>query len=469
MIAAQMPVTVAERIHRIEDGLLAETALRGQEPKPGKLTDRMRYYETPGVSVAVINDDQVEWASGFGVKEAGRAEPVTTETLFQAGSISKPVAAMAALRLVQEGRIDLDEDVNRYLVSWKVPPSGAWQPRITLRQLLSHTAGLTIHGFPGYMTDRKMPTLIQVLNSEEPANTAPVRVNTIPGTQFRYSGGGTSIVQLMLVDLLGKPFPKIMRELVLDPLGMQNSTYEQPLPPARAAFAATGHPNDSRPVDGKWHVYPEMAAAGLWTTAADLARFAIEIQLSLQGRSNRVLSQDMTGQMLTPQVEEQIGLGPFLDGKGETARFGHSGSDEGFVCTLTAYKGRGQGSVVMVNANRGWPIIGEIQRAIAVEYGWPDFIRAEPPLAEVDPRIVAACIGDYELRPGFRFRVAQSGHGLTLEPTGQAPLPLYPESETKYFARVVEAEITFVRTESGDVRELIFKQNGKEMTAKRLG
>jgi CubicO group peptidase (beta-lactamase class C family) len=469
MTPAGIPDTIVERIRRIEDGLLAETALRSQEPKRGKLADRMRYYETPGASVAVINDYQVEWARGFGVKETGRSEPVTTETLFQAGSISKPVAAMAALRLVQEGRIDLDEDVNRYLVSWKVPPSGAWQPRITLRQLLSHTAGLTLHGFPGYLTDRKIPTLIQVLDGEEPANTAPVRVNTVPGTQFRYSGGGTSIVQLMLMDLLGKPFPELMRELVLAPLGMQNSTYEQPLPAVRAAFAATGHPNDSRPVDGKWHVYPEMAAAGLWTTASDLARFAIEIQLSLQGRSNRVLSQEMTEQMLTPQVEEQIGLGPFLEGKGDTARFGHSGSDEGFVCTLTAYKGRGQGSVVMVNANRGWPIIGEIQRAIAQEYGWPDFIRAEPALAEVDAQIRAACVGEYELRPGFRLIVAKGECGLTLQPTGQAPIPLYPESETKYFTRVVEAEITFVRTESGDVRELIFKQNGKEMTAKRLG
>jgi CubicO group peptidase (beta-lactamase class C family) len=468
MTTAQSTDAVAERIRRIEDGLLPETALRSEAPKPRTLAERMTYYETPGISVAVIDGDEIAWARGFGVKEAGQPEPVTTETLFQAGSISKPVTAMVALRLVQEGRIDLDEDVNRYLVSWKVPPSGAWQPRITLRQLLSHTAGLTIHGFPGYMTDRPIPTLVQVLDGEELANTAPVRVNALPGTQFRYSGGGTSIVQLMLMDLLGKPFPALMRELVLDPLGMDHSTYEQPLPAARARFAATGHPNDSRPVAGKWHIYPEMAAAGLWTTASDLARFGIEIQRSLQGRSNKVLSRAMTEQMLTPQVEDHIGLGPFLEGKGEAARFGHGGRDEGFDCSLTAYRTRGQGAVVMQNSNRGGALMGEIQRAIAREYGWPEFIRAEPPLAEIDHPTRSACEGEYELRPGFRFTVAQGASGLTLQPAGQALVPLYAESETKYFARVVEAEVTFVRAETGEVRELVFKQNGKELTAKRL-
>src|SRR5947208_16880677 len=150
----------------------------------------MAYQETAGVSVAVIQNGEIEWARRFGVKEAGKPEPVTAETLFQAGSISKPVAAMAALRLVQEGRIDLDEDVNTYLTSWKVPPNGPWQPRVTLRQLLSHTGGTTVHGFPGYPRGSAVPTMRQVLDGEQPANTSAVRVNAFPGTLHRYSGGG---------------------------------------------------------------------------------------------------------------------------------------------------------------------------------------------------------------------------------------------------------------------------------------
>jgi len=226
----------------------------------------MAYYNTPGISIAIIDDYRIAAASGYGVADADNPAPVTTETLFQAASISKPVTAMAVLKLVQDGILDLDEDVNRYLVSWKVPPVGDSQPRVTLRQLLSHNAGLTVHGFRGYPTSRTIPSVVQVLNGEAPANSAPVRVTIIPGTQWQYSGGGTTIVQLLLTDMVGKPFPEIMRELVLDPLEMRHSSYDQPLSPDHERLASSAHSQNGRPIAGKWHVYPEMAAAGLWTT-----------------------------------------------------------------------------------------------------------------------------------------------------------------------------------------------------------
>ncbi len=272
----------------------------------------------------------------------------------------------------------------------------------------------------------------------------------------------------MLMDILKKPFPQIMRELVLDPLGMEHSPYEQPLPDKRARFAATARPSDLRPVDGKWHVYPEMAAAGLWTTPTDLARFALEMQLAREGKSYKVLSAETVNLMLTPQVEEHIGLGFFLSGKDDSVRFGHGGWDEGFLAMLTAYKHRGSGMAVMLNSNRGWPVMDEILRAVAEEYGWPDIISAEPPLAEIDLQMYMAYVGKYEFKPDFHFTVAQNGSGLTLQPTGQAALDICPESDTKFFARIVEAKITFVKTEAVEVKELTCKQNGKEMSAKRL-
>jgi CubicO group peptidase (beta-lactamase class C family) len=256
--------------------------------KAWTIEERLRHHQAPGVSIAVIKNFKVEWAGGYGVRDAETREPVTTETLFQAGSISKPVAAMAALKKVEQGRLALDEDVNLKLVSWKLPENELTAKRkVTLANLLSHTAGLTVHGFPGYAADEPLPNVAQVLDGAAPANTAPVRVDLEPGTRFRYSGGGTTIAQLMLTDTERKPFPEIARETVLAPLGMTDSTYEQPLPPARARRAAAGHHADGRPVPGKFHVYPEMAAAGLWTTPTDLARFGIEVQLSLQGKSNR--------------------------------------------------------------------------------------------------------------------------------------------------------------------------------------
>ncbi|HEY9909415.1 MAG TPA: serine hydrolase domain-containing protein, partial [Thermosynechococcaceae cyanobacterium] len=264
--------SIEQRIERFINNLLPATALEGKFGSPKNLYEQLARYHTPGISIAVINDFEIEWARGFGVCEAETTRAVTPDTLFQAASISKPVFALAVMRLVQEGRLNLDEDINTYLTSWRAPAIEDWQPRITLRQLLSHTAGLTVHGFPGYRNSEPLPTTVQILNGEPPANTDKVEVNIIPGLHHRYSGGGTTVAQQVLVDVLGKPFPEIMRELVLDPLGMTNSTYQQPLPNHWSAKAATAHLFSGIPLEGKHHVYPEMAAAGLWTTAADLAK-----------------------------------------------------------------------------------------------------------------------------------------------------------------------------------------------------
>ena len=271
-----MDKRISGRISNVINNVCPATGLAHKFDPPQTLRQRMKQLHTPGVSIAVINNFAVEWAQGFGVCDVATKTKVTPETLFQAGSISKPIFALAVMRLVQDGRLNLDEDVNRYLSSWQVPANDGWQPKLTLRQLLSHTAGLTVHGFPGYQASEKLPTVPQVLNGEPPANTGKVEVNLLPGTQFRYSGGGTTVAQQAVVDVLNKPFPQIMRELVLDPLGLTHSTYEQPLPKRWVAQAATGHPWKENPVNGKFHTYPEMAAAGLWTTASDLATISVE-------------------------------------------------------------------------------------------------------------------------------------------------------------------------------------------------
>src|SRR5579859_3674956 len=212
-----------ERIRRVESGLLVEPTLYGEKPRVAAITERMAFARVPGVSIAVIDDGELAWAMGYGVRENGRPDPVATETRFQAASISKPTTAFAVLRLVHEGRLDLDEDIQRYLRSWSLPANGAWQPRLTLRHLLSHTGGVTVPAFPGYLPDEPIPTLRQVLDGTPPANTSPIRVDTLPGLQHRYSGGGTTIVQQLLIDVVGQPFPVLMRDLVLDPLGMEHS------------------------------------------------------------------------------------------------------------------------------------------------------------------------------------------------------------------------------------------------------
>lgn len=357
------------RIRRIEAAVVELPSAPGEPPVKVSLADLMKVHNVPALSIAVIENFKIVDAEAYGVVEPGSATPVTTHTLFQAGSISKPVAATAALRLVQEGKLSLDEDVNQRLKTWKVPENEFTKTeKVTLRRLMSHSAGLTVRGFPGYDVDVLVPTIVQVLNGERPANTEPIRVDIVPGTKSRYSGGGVTIEQLLMMDVTGKAFPALLRESVLDKIGMSDSSYEQPLPPVRAAMTAGGTYGDGKAVHGRWHIYPEMAAAGLWTTPTDLAKFAIEIALSKQGKSNRILTQKMTQEMLTP-VLDQIGLGFFME-KDNPGQFGHNGADEGFQALLTMNADTGNGLVVMANSDNGIQVADMVLRRVAREYAW---------------------------------------------------------------------------------------------------
>jgi CubicO group peptidase (beta-lactamase class C family) len=354
---------------RIESNVVNMSLGDKQPPLRLDLRKLMELYHVPGLSVAVIDHYQIVWAKAYGVLETGSAKPVTTRTLFQAGSISKPVAATAALCLVQQGKLSLDADVNEKLKTWKVPENEfTAKEKVTLRRLMSHSAGLTVHGFPGYDVNDPLPTLVQIFNGEKPANTAAIRVDFVPGTRVRYSGGGITIEQQLMIDVTGKPFPKLMRELVLDKIGMSDSSYDQPLPAARAGMTAGGTYLDGKTVHGRWHIYPEMAAAGLWTTPTDLSKFAIEIALSKRGKSNRVLSEQTTREMLTPVMDE-AGLGFFMD-KDHPGQFGHNGADEGFQAILTMNADSGKGAAIMANSDNGIAVASFMVQSIAKEYGW---------------------------------------------------------------------------------------------------
>lgn len=454
------------RIARVVNGLVPVVVIRGRPLETYSLAERMRRYRVPGASIAVINDGRLEWARGYGVKDSTTNEPVTIHTLFQAASISKPVTAMAALKFVQDRKLQLDQDVNRWLRSWKVPSNSFTEEQpVTLRRLLSHTAGMTVHGFPGYARTSGLPTLQQILDGQRPANTAAIRVNAVPGSAWSYSGGGYIVVQQLLLDLSGKPFPKIMRETVLDPLGMTESTYEQPLPPERAQEAAVGYRVSGRPVVGKWHTYPEMAAAGLWTTASDLARFAIEIQKTVRGESNRVLSPEIVRLMLQPGLNDW-GLGFQIRGEGKNARFRHGGSNEGYRALLEAFVQRGQGAVVMTNSDNGATLAKEILLAIAREYGWPGVKPEEKVLAKIDPAIYDRYAGEYKLSGlwGTVKIAARDGH-LYLDFPGYPKTRLYPESETKFFMLEGGREVTFLRDDRGRVTQI---KIGETVTATRL-
>jgi CubicO group peptidase (beta-lactamase class C family) len=435
---------IAEHIERVVAGLSGPVAVSGEPAM--KLTDRMRDLHIPGVSIAVIHDGNVAWARGFGLTAIG-GPPVTPNTLFQAGSISKPVSAVAALALVQAGGLDLDADVNRYLKSWKVPENSFTdQAKVTIRELLSHSAGTTVHGFAGYRAGAPIPSLVDVLNGAPPSNSAPIVVDILPGTEFRYSGGGYTIMQQLLVDVTDEPFPSLVDRTVLRPFGMTHSHFHQPLPLEESVAAAMPYLSTGQPVPGGPHTYPELAAAGLWTTP--------------------VLSQAMVREMLTPGFGG-YGLGLAIGGPPENRYFTHGGVDAGFESMMVAYE-TGDGAVVMTNGVGGTRLAMEVIRSIANEYHWPGWHAVEHKPAIVDPKLFDAYVGHYQLEPNRIFAVSRVDDRLFVQLTGQSNFQVFPESDRDYFYKVVATQITFIANDQGHVIELILHQNGAERHAKRI-
>ncbi|MEU4396265.1 serine hydrolase domain-containing protein [Kribbella sp. NPDC023855] len=430
----------------------------------------LEQFKVPGASWALIDDGVFAEQGSLGVAEAGGTTPITTGTLFQACSISKPVAVFAMLRLVDRGLLDLDDDVNRWLTSWQIPPTGEWRPVVTLRQLASHTAGLTVPGFPGYKRGAELPTPVEILNGVNPTNTFGVRVDLVPGTLFRYSGGGTVVLQQLLEDVTGTPFRQLARELVFEPLGMSDSDFAQPLPPELQDRAATAHDELGRPVEGRWHSYPELAAAGLWTTPTDLVAFALGIKSAYVGAAGALVSQELAREMLTPQIPmvdpydgmDALGLGVFLADGG--ARFGHGGSNKGFKCHLVAYRDTGQGAAVMTNGDGGTHVVEKVLTRMAASYGWQGYPRELIERADADETALKRLTGRYQLRENVYFEVAGADGGLEVVFDRQPALRFGPRGKGRFGARWgVDAELRL----TGD-GGLVFVQDGVEVECSRL-
>lgn len=337
----------------------------------------MAAWKVRGVSVAFIEDGRVKWVRAYGVANVAARRPVTPDTLFQAASMSKMVAAAAALRLVEQGRLDLDEDVNSRLKGWKVPASGfTAESKVTLRRLLSHTAGLTVGGFPGYVAGKPVPTVVQILDGQPPANTPAVRSFEPPGAGFAYSGGGYTVAQLMMVEAGGEPYPTLLDRLILRPVGMTRATFAQPLPRRLVTAAAAGHDGKGMVIPGARNTYPEYAAASLWTTPADYGRFMIALQNSYAGLRPALLQQP-TAQMMMTRVAGDYGLGVVPGRRGERPTFEHGGGNRGFQCYAFGFlDGSRQGAIIMTNSDVGGVLAAEILRSLGQSYGWG---QAAPP------------------------------------------------------------------------------------------
>jgi CubicO group peptidase (beta-lactamase class C family) len=428
------------------------------------LTERMAHFHVSGASVAVIHRRRLEWARGYGIQEDG-GPPVTVDTLFCAASISKPVTALAVLRLAHEGKIDLDASVNEYLKTWKIPENEFTAQRpVTVRELLNHTSGIRDEGLGAIFQPSEMPTLLQMLEGQSPARNSAVRVKMIPGTKFEYANAGYLVLQALIVDVTGKSFADAMRNLVLQPLSMSHSTFEAPLPLVEAKNAARAYGgNDTKGMPPERFGQPNQAAAGLWTTPTDLAKVILEIENAYAGRRSRLLTQKTARMMLTPGMgfpileqgkvfdgDEHWGLGIELGGKPPHPFLDHGGSAvyESFMISYLD----GEGLIVMTNRSSGFHIYQELLASTASVYGWPDFRIAEHTLFPIKPEELDKFVGKY----GF-IQITKAGDNLECEVGGDGrKMPMYASSAIHFFVLDASSEFEFAPSTTGDMASIRF-------------
>jgi CubicO group peptidase (beta-lactamase class C family) len=458
----------------VERGLLPTLMVEGVTP--WTLAERMRHYQVPGVSIALVQDGRIAWARGYGVLDVATKAPVTPQTLFQAASLSKPVTAMAVLRLADQGRLSLTAPVNSQLKSWRLP-DGPFTNGVTLGRILSHTAGLSVGGFTGYPPGAVLPTLVETLNGRPPANNKPVRVDVEPGTSFHYSGGGYEVLQQLLVDVTGTPFAALMQAAVLGPAGMESSFFQQPPGAELAARAASGYTVDGAALPGKWHVYPELAAAGLWTTPSDLARFILAVQQSQAGTPGALLSKDMAARMLTAATAPAAGdlglpvgngMGLFVEHRGRgtfdhVSMEGATGSD-GFRALLVASIAGGYGLVVMTNGDGGSKLAEEILRGAAEVYGWKALVAPQLRRAHPTEEQLRKLAGRYRLGSDQLITVTAGTGLLKVQPVLGDAFELHPVDGGDFVRTDPPTRFNF-DTAGVVVKNLYGVQNGTRINA----
>jgi CubicO group peptidase (beta-lactamase class C family) len=450
--------------------LKRSVAIEGREEERFRLEDRMAHYLVPGVSVAVIDKCRIVHARGFG-RAAPGGRPVTARTIFQAGSISKTFTAVAALRLVERGALGLDRDVRQALKSWRLPQSPLLKGRnITLRMLLSHSAGINQEGGNGYSRDEPLPSLREILDGRPPANTAPIRVESAPGSRWRYSGGGYYITQSLMQDTTGSSYPKIMDQLVFKPLRLRDSSFSQPLERRRIPFAARATGPDGSALDGGWRVNPELAAGGLWSTPSDIARLLIAVARGVRGEGRTLLSPAMASQLMTRGLGDW-GLGVSLGPPEKARRFGHTGHNVGFVSEYVMYPDSCRGAVVMTNADQGGWLATEILRAIGDAYDWPDReplpVQAAVPLTDT---IAKRFVGTYRLKdfPAERFVISRRPNGLYWARVGHVGRDLLPGSDTRLFSPDSMMTLEVADPKPASARTLSLSFGGGQNLAERI-
>ncbi|WP_339747034.1 serine hydrolase domain-containing protein [uncultured Maricaulis sp.] len=363
--------TVDAGRHAIETQLVPTVTIAGDDASDRGIEDQLAAYDVPAVSIAVVRDGEIAWAAAYGAD-------VDPASLFQAASLSKAVAAAGILALARERGFDIDADLTGQLGSFDLAAINPEGRTVSLRGLLSHTAGATIHGYPGYPVGTPLPDTLEIVTGAQRTNTPAVAIDFDPEHPWRYSGGGYEIAQLWAEQASGEDFAALIQRLVLDPVGMSSSSFALNGPDGIAeGRIARAHGWNGEPIDGGWHLYPEQAAANLWTTPSDYGRFLIALMAASDGAQDRGIDPEIAHEMTTA-ISDDYGLGIGTSIHLGERRWDHSGSAEGYRCNLIALPSRGDAIIVMTNGNNAQHLIPDINRTAEIAYDWPH----DPPRTE---------------------------------------------------------------------------------------
>ena len=442
------------RKQRVERSLLPRVAFVG-ETKRVSVETRMAEHKTPAFSVAVIRNGALDWSAAWERLQADGAS-AHCDSLFQAGSLAKPATVLATLRMQQQGLVDLDADIETYLSSWHLPAGRQTSTNpVTLRNLFTHTAGITPGGYDGYAQGQPIPSDPQTASAEAPSNSRKVEVLEAPGTSLVYSGGGYTVAEIALQDRLKQPFEQIMRTWLTVPVGMKQADFTQPLPAASHGYTARGHQADGNVVAGGWHNHPEQAAAGLWATASDLAALLIEMRKGWQGKS-AVFTQDSIRELLAHPIDGHA-YGFRLIGEGDRVFLTHYGGTIGYRAGMTLNLETGDGAVYLTNSDNGSDLGLEFLAAVADVYDWPMFRSTQVERATQPAEVLKSLVGRYQFE-GPAVSVVYEQEALTL---------VFPNGDRYAMVPIAGAPREFIH--SATAVRASFEGEGKDMTMQLYG
>jgi CubicO group peptidase (beta-lactamase class C family) len=458
-----------KRVASVERSLMRAVYLQGLSPEKLRLIERLAFYKVPAVSIAAIDKNALEWTRAYGERDTQTREPITTETLFQAGALSRIVAAAVALRLAERGELGLDEDAGTRLKSWHLPPEPGLDRRLfTLRRLLTNSAGLSDQVLSGYAPDGPCPTLLQVLDGKPPASNGPVWEPPRRALTQRAwpSESGYAVVEQILAENSGLPFAELAEREIFKVLGTSRSTFADPLPQGLEMTAAWGHLREEQVIPGRWRRYPAKAAKGLWTTPADFAGFLLDLCASAGGRDGGLLTPVMARTMLSPFVEN-YGFGFFADGGGDDINYHLTGKTQGYACAMVVYPARRQGVVVMTNSDNGDLLIEEILASFAEVYGWPHYKPEQKAVLRLEPESYRGLAGRYEVDANYGLDVSWEDYYLVIRPTGQAATKFYAEGRTLFYSTDPYIRIQFYKDDRGRTTGLSLWQKDFRIEARK--